>query len=445
MRHRSYIPAILAVLIVLACGLTAYAATAPNPDKAPAPQTPEEIAAADLQRQIDDHNSQIKALNDEIAQYQKQLDKVSSAKQTLQGTLTQLNLAVKKTQASIKVTQNQISATQLQIRQLEKGIAGKQASIQDQESGLSESMRRLHEADQVSTVEMLMSSGGSVSKVWEDIDSLMKLQGSVKEQIDQLNAEKQSLTQTKNTTEQKKAQLVKQKNTLLAQQGTLDAQKQAQTDLLAQTKSQEATFQSIIAQKKAQEANFEEALNDLKTQLDVIINPSQITPAGKGVLKYPLDNVRITQYFGNTPFAASGAYNGKGHNGMDFAASIGTPLKAALSGVVLGTGNTDSVRGCYSFGKWVLIKHNNGLDTIYGHLSKISVTAGESVSTGEIIGYSGETGYATGPHLHFGVYVSSATQIIKLGDATKSKTPCANAVMPVAPIQAYLNPLNYLP
>ena len=182
-------------------------------------------------------------------------------------------------------------------------------------------------------------------------------------------------------------------------------------------------------QKKAQEADFEAALNDLKGKLNVIINPSQITPAGKGILQWPLDKVRITQYFGNTAFAASGSYNGKGHNGIDFAASIGTPVHASLSGVVLGTGNTDSVKGCYSFGKWVMIKHANGLNTMYAHLSQISVRTGEEVATGEVLGYSGETGYATGPHLHYGVYVSSATQIMTLGEATQQKTACANATM----------------
>src|SRR4029077_4252980 len=114
------------------------------------------------------------------------------------------------------------------------------------------------------------------------------------------------------------------------------------------------------------------------------INPSQITPAGQGVLNWPLDNIIITQYFGNTPFAASGAYNGKGHNGIDLGASIGTPVHAALSGTVLGTGNTDSVRGCYSFGKWVMIKHSNGLNTMYAHLSQINVSTGQAVSTGQV-------------------------------------------------------------
>ena len=123
---------------------------------------------------------------------------------------------------------------------------------------------------------------------------------------------------------------------------------------------------------------------------------------------------------------------------------VGTPVNSALSGTVFGTGNTDSVPGCYSFGKWVVVKHPNGLATLYSHLSTINVSKGESVSTGQTLGLSGMTGYATGPHLHFGVYASAGIQIMTLGQYRGATTPCANATMPVAPKDAYLNPMSYL-
>jgi murein DD-endopeptidase MepM/ murein hydrolase activator NlpD len=129
------------------------------------------------------------------------------------------------------------------------------------------------------------------------------------------------------------------------------------------------------------------------------------------------------------------------HNGVDFRAGIGTPVKTALSGVVWGTGNTDIARGCYSYGKWILIKHANGLTTIYGHLSQIKVVAGDKVITGDVIGYSGNTGYSTGPHLHFGVY---ATQGVIMEKYSQSKS-CKTVVLPLADPKAYLNPMSYLP
>jgi murein DD-endopeptidase MepM/ murein hydrolase activator NlpD len=396
-----------------------------------------------IQKAIDEHNKQIEALNKEIQQYQAQLDATSAKKQTLQSTLNDLNISIKKVTASVNLTKAQIDATQLQITQLENGIDDKQDSINTNRAGLAESLRRLHEVDKTTLASQIMVSG-SISSAWEDIDNFQTIQGAVQGHIVSLTQEKQQLTSVKEQREQKQKQLQKQKSELVTQQGSLNATKKAQSDLLSQTKSQEATYQKILAEKRAQEKSFEDALNDLQAQLQVAVNQSDIPSSGKGILRWPVDKVRITQYFGNTAFAQSGAYNGKGHNGIDLAASIGTPLKASLAGTVIGTGNTDATRGCYSFGKWVMIKHANGLNTMYSHLSQVSVYTGQSVETGQVIGYSGETGYATGPHLHFGVYVSSVTQILKLGDATKSKTPCAGAVMPVAPLEGYLNPLNYL-
>lgn len=400
-------------------------------------------SADDLRAQIADHSSQIDKLNQEIAQYEKQLTEVGTKKKTLQTAISTLNLNIKKTTASINVTKNQIGSTQAEIQGLASDIRGKETTIDAQKAAIAQTLRNISASDDRSMLVQMLSEE-TLSDTWREIDESDALQRSISAHIAEIAQQKAQLTDTKAKTEAKKAELEKQKDTLLSQQGSLNAQKASQNDLLAQTKSQEATYQKILKEKKAQEAAFEDALTDLKAKLEVAINPSSITPAGKGVLHWPVDNVRVTQYFGNTAFAASGAYNGKGHNGIDLAAPIGTPLKAALSGTVIGTGNTDAVKGCYSFGKWVMVKHSNGLNTMYAHLSQIAVATGDQVSTGQLVGYSGETGYATGPHLHFGVYVSSATQILRLGDATNSKTPCANATMPITPLAGYLNPMSYL-
>lgn len=399
--------------------------------------------AAELEQQISDHNREIAQLNAEIAQYEVQLASASSKKQTLQNTLDQLNISRKKLTASISATKKRISTTELEIQQLSQGIAVKEHSISNDKAGLAETLRRMNEME-TEPLSVRLLSKEDVGAVWSDIDLSAQLQKAVSQDITELAAQKKSLTQTKATAEGKRADLVKQQRTLLSQQGSLDATRKTQSELLAQTKSQESNFQTILAQKQAAKAVFEGALQDLQSKLQYTIDPSRITPAGRGILQWPVDKVRVTQQFGNTSFALAGGYNGKGHNGIDVAAQIGTPIKAALSGTVIGVGDTGSVRGCYSYGRWVLLKHGNGLDTLYAHLSQISAYEGQSVSTGQLIGYSGQTGYATGPHLHFGVYVSSATQVMKLGDATNKKTACSGAVMPIAPLSGYLNPMNYL-
>jgi len=87
----------------------------------------------------------------------------------------------------------------------------------------------------------------------------------------------------------------------------------------------------------------------------------------------------------------------------------------------------------------------NGLNTMYAHLSEIDVTAGGRCETGQIIATAAETGYATGPHLHFFGSTFLPLPDLKLGSATQNQLALpAIAVMPVHPLEGYLNPLNYL-
>jgi murein DD-endopeptidase MepM/ murein hydrolase activator NlpD len=397
-----------------------------------------------LNTEISSHRSQIEAIEKEIALYERQLTEVGTKKRTLQNTLTELDLQRKKLTATIAKTERTIKAIQLEIGVLSGSIEEKEASIDVSTSGISELIRRLHETENIPLATAVFGAN-DLTELWGDIDTSAMLQGALHEDIIKLAAERDSLQSAKEVSEEKNAQLAKERANLRAEQGSLDATRKAQNELLAQTKKQESSYQALLEEKQAAKASFESALADLQSRLQYTLDPTSIPSSGKGVLRWPVDSVKVTQYFGDTAFARSGAYAGKGHNGIDLRAPVGTPLKAALAGTILATGNTDSVKGCYSYGKWVVVRHANGLSTLYAHLSDIRVSKGDSVATGEILGYAGQTGYATGPHLHFGVYASSALQIIKLGEATNRKTPCSSATMPVAPLSGYLNPVNYLP
>jgi murein DD-endopeptidase MepM/ murein hydrolase activator NlpD len=395
-------------------------------------------SAEDIRNQIGAQRQQLDALNKEIATYEKELQAVGAKKQTLQSAVNSLDLSVKKTQTKIKAIQNQISTTELEIRELGGHIEDKEKSITMDASAIAESIRSLNENDAASMAEMIFGNV-TLSDIWDDTETTRAFQENLKSHVDSLFEAKEVLTENKEEEEKKRAQLVGQRTNLKSEEQSLGVQKKEQQTLLAQTKNQESNYQSIIAQKQAAKASFESALNDLESKLKYTLDPAKLPAAGKGILRWPLDNIRITQQFGRT--ADSGRLYASGtHNGVDFAASIGTPVKAALSGTVMATGNTDAISGCYSYGKWVLLKHANGLATLYAHLSQINVAEGGSVSTGQAVGYSGNTGYATGPHLHFTVYAAGAVQVRPLG----SGKGCNAAVMPVSAMSGYLNPMDYL-
>lgn len=420
-------------------------------------------SASEIRSQIEEHNAKIEALNKEIAQYEKQLNAVGAQKQTLENTLAQIDLQRKKISASISVTKNKISTLELEIKNLSRGISSAEDSIRIHKNGLAETLRRLNETESRSFAVLLLSDGG-LSSFWNDIDASFQLQDAIRTGIDDLSEEKAVLTDTKTETEQKQEELIKEQRKLVAEQGSLDATRRAQNELLAQTKSQESAYQALLKEKQAAKAAFEKSLEELESKLQFTLDPTKVPSAGKGILRWPLDNsvnalcnasnargdtACITQYFGKT--ADSGRLYVSGtHNGVDFRAAIGTPLKAALSGTVVGTGDTDG-GGCFSYGKWILIRHGNGLSTLYAHLSQINVSHGEQVSTGQLIGYTGFTGYATGPHLHFTVFASEGVSVKDLGqwyreNGQPATTACAKkgAIIPVAAQSAYLDPLLYL-
>lgn len=417
----------------------------------------------DIQAQIDAHNKQIASIEAEIAQYQKQLDALGTQHATLATSIQSLDTQRKALVAKIASLQAQIGKLNLELKQLGNQIVEKQQSITLNQQAIAESLRDIDMTDTTSIVEQVFSSH-DVSEAWRAIDANMALNAALGDHTVQLAQDKQALSTQQQLVSATQAKLVTTTKDLGTQKQAVDVTVAQKNQLLAQTKSQESAYQQLIATKRAQEKAFEAELNQLEAQLKSV-SASSIPHTGSGILAWPysasfaqhciaikgsLGNPScITQYFGNTSFAASGAYNGSGHNGIDIGMPVGTPVMAALSGTVIGTGNTDlahSASGaqCYSFGKWVMVQHANGLSTMYAHLSAINVSKGQTVSTGDVLGLSGMTGYATGPHLHFGVYASAGVQITTLSSFKGASTPCANATMPVAPLNAYLNPISYL-
>jgi len=115
----------------------------------------------------------------------------------------------------------------------------------------------------------------------------------------------------------------------------------------------------------------------------------------KSILKTPLDGARLSSNFGMRKHPISG-YN-KMHKGIDFAAPIGTPIYAGGNGIVEYVGTNGG------YGKYIRIRHNNEYKTAYAHLNsyKKGISKGVRVNQGEVIGYVGNTGRSTGPHLHY--------------------------------------------
>ena len=208
----------------------------------------------------------------------------------------------------------------------------------------------------------------------------------------------------------------------------LESTKDNKAYLLTKTQAEVNKYDSLVdtLQKQRDEINSE--IEDLEA--GKVGQLSGMPSFQKGLLAYPLKKFSVSQGYGKTSFSKKAYASGK-HNGIDFAAPTGTPLYAAGKGKIIGTGNL----GRYAYGKWVAIDHGNGIVTLYGHMSSISVSKGGKVDTGEKIGSVGSTGYSTGSHVHFTVFSANSYELVS------SKTVKGLLI----PIGATVNPNVYLP
>nr|WP_267557961.1 M23 family metallopeptidase [Borreliella afzelii] len=117
---------------------------------------------------------------------------------------------------------------------------------------------------------------------------------------------------------------------------------------------------------------------------------------------YPVQGV-ITSGYGYRPDPFTRVISF--HNGIDIANLANTPIKAAREGIVVTVGFNAG-----GYGKYIVISHSNGFQTLYAHLNSFAVKVGKKVSRGAIIGYMGSTGYSTGNHLHFTIFKNGKTE-----------------------------------
>jgi len=404
----------------------------------------------ELKGKISDKTSKIEEIKSEIAQYQKEIDSLGGYADTLKNSILKLDVTRKKLEADIRYTQTKINSSTLKIEELSLEIASKSTAIKKSNESIGEIIRKINEAESGSLVEVVLSND-TFSSFLDDIENLKQLQSVVSRNVKELEKLKADLEKIKLENEGQKRSLVNSRSELGDQKQITENNKTKKARLLTITKNKESNYKKLITKKEEDKKQFEEELRELESQLRFKLDPKTIPHAGSGVFSPPLPDVAyvscydrntkakncVTQYFGNTRFAKSGAYNGKGHNGVDFRAEMDTPVKAVLGGEVIAVNN--KVAYMCQYGRWVLIKHNDGLTTLYAHLDIVKVDKGQEVNTGDLIGYSGDSGYATGPHLHLGTYASKA---VKFKEYTCNSG--ATLTIPVAAYSGYLNPLDYL-
>jgi len=224
--------------------------------------------------------------------------------------------------------------------------------------------------------------------------------------VDDIRDLRDSIDQERRVVEARRAALEAQTNAVAAEQAQLGAfrvhQANARTAVLNEISYKERVIRRVHAERRA----YGEALQAMLAQsrnIEALLQRAQrgqrVIQGRGGYLKWPVSG-RITSPYG---WRIHPIYHYRSfHTGIDIGAPYGTTVKAARYGEVLYVGTKEA------YGLIVIIDHGNSLATVYAHLSKAYVRAGQSVSTLGSIGAVGCSGWCTGPHLHFEVRVSGS-------------------------------------
>ena len=388
-----------------------------------------------LQGLINQKNSELQQIQTQREALQAQLDKISQSSKTLSSEIQGINYKINQLDLKQKANRLSVEKLSLEISSMSNNIVKAQSDIENQKEVIGKLFRDMQNQDHKSLLQIILETGGfseSVSRA----NSIITLNSSLADNIANLRGLRENLSAKLETESQKKRQKEIEQASLASTQYILKDQKDEKQDVLSQTKNQEKAYQDQIAKLDEQQSSISEFIGDIEDKLRASFNPDLLPLKRPGVFKFPVSNSVITQYYGPTKFAER-AYRTKTHTGIDFSASIGTPIFAAADGKVSRVDNND--RGAsrwnrYQYGRYILIEHGNNFSSLYAHLSRAVVKQGDIIKEGDLIGYSGNSGYAFGPHLHFGIYWTPSIQL-------KPVPPAAGLV----PIGISIDPMDYMP
>ncbi len=384
--------------------LVVLSVSANTTSSVPAALTRDELAAQiqDKAKLLDTINQQLQSTKESLKGTKQQRLTLQQQLSSIENNISQLNLGIKADEISAQKLSLEIDSLNYDIRDIESSISDKRAAIQKIIVSLQKNDTTSANLLIVFLKNSSLAEGVLEAQGLNDLQSQLSVDiASLRDLHDQYNAEIKKASDKRNG-------IISAQQDLRNKKIIVQDQKATRQTLLAETKSKESVFQQQLASLQKLQQQIANDIETLDAVLRTKIDPAELPPLVPGILGVPVmgDTANsVTQGYGATTFAKNG-YQGHWHNGVDFSASIGTSVLAAEVGTVVAVGNQDAYCPRGAYGKFIIIQHKNNLTTLYSHLSRQIVQKGDAVNRGQIIGYSGMTGYATGPHLHFTVYAS---------------------------------------
>ena len=361
--------------------------------------------------QVQDAKKQAASLEEEKRRVENTLKGLESLKQDTVSYVRELDASLAEINEELTILEQEIAEKEADIEKVQEELEKARETEEKQYEMMKLRIRYMYEKGSVNYLDLFLQSE-SLSQLLNRAEYISQISKYDRQKMDEYIQIKEGIAK-------REAQLQAEHEELLVLQQGTEQKHQSVEQLLSAKSAELQKYENQITVAQDQISEYEK---DLKAQEDKIRQmeaeikrkeeeaKKAAEAAGKQYNTPSIGNIkfiwpcpaskRITSSFGGRSSPTEGASSN--HQGMDIGAPTGTDIVAAAAGEV--TISTYS----YSAGNYLMINHGGGVYTVYMHCSQLLVSAGETVSQGQVIAKVGSTGVSTGPHLHFGIRVNGS-------------------------------------
>jgi murein DD-endopeptidase MepM/ murein hydrolase activator NlpD len=362
--------------------------------------------AADLESELEAKQSQLEKVEERkgvltttIAGYDDEIDRLTTA-------VAAIRTRESAVRERLAVKQAELNEAVAELAAARERLARVRAQLKRALAALRERLVAMYETGSPDLISVIVGSNDldDLAARTEYLNRLHGMDeavvGRVRDLRDEVKDLVSRLRDSKNTIESARDAIASEKEALTATRTSLQSHQQ---ELVGARADREAALRKIRAHEEELDGDLSEIQGKIAAQLaetGAIPLPAGPIKGGSGSMIWPVDGP-VVSGFGSRTINGSYEY----HPGIDIAVGEGTPIRAAMTGTV-SLQQSEAESGGY--GNYTCIDHGGGLSTCYAHQSSFVATLGQSVSQGDVIGYTGCTGYCFGPHLHFEVRINGS-------------------------------------
>lgn len=358
---------------------------------------------ADINEELQSLRAQVSEASEQEAGLLDRLDDVQRSKRTLDARLAEVDRQAAAVETEARAAEAALDAVQSEFVRAQTQLALENEALAGERRKLRDRAVAAYIANPTSNAAELFLRANDMRQVAATAGYLQAVVEIQTKAVERYTARRDATDALRRSVEVQKDAAMRQRDIVVNRLSDLEAivaeQQRVRSDLAAEA----ARHTALLEEVRERKADFEAEIDSLRAEsntVSALLKGLQIGTVGAvapraGVFGSPIPGALVTSTFGPRVHPIFG--NVRMHDGVDFGAQAGTPIRAVAAGTVVSAG----VRGGY--GNATIIDHGAGVATLYAHQSEMFVTPGASVAAGQVIGAVGSTGFSTGPHLHFEV------------------------------------------